>query len=104
MTKASFHSNMPSLRYFAGFDDHSMNPLAAWQMKPIQMIGIIRLMEVYGIVRKNPIRRSAIMNITPMMTALPKAWNVRASGQPHDSLTHVAIDVDSSQSSMFSLL
>src|SRR5215471_12255703 len=55
-------------------------------------------------VRNKPNKRRAMMNMTPMMTALPNAWNVSASGQPHDSFTHVAIAVDSSQSSMSSLL
>jgi hypothetical protein len=43
------------------------------------------------------------MNMSPTTVAIPSAWMVSASGQPHDSSTHIANGEFASHSSTFTL-
>src|SRR5262245_23514221 len=89
-TSVNLVSNITSDRYCAGFVTHSVKPLRTWQMTPIQTTGTSLLMAVYGIVRNTPSRRRPMIDMRPTTIAVPNAWNVKAIGQPHDSLTHIA--------------
>src|SRR5713101_2499280 len=103
ITSVNFTSNIPSARYCAGFVIHSVKPLMTWSTTAIQTRGTSLFNEVYGIVRNNPSRRRPMMDMRPTTVAVPNAWIVSASGQPHDSLTHIAYGVCASHSSTFSL-
>src|SRR5260370_10524519 len=94
-----FPSNMPSARYCPGFVSHSVTPLIIWHAAANQMNGRSLFIEVYGIVRNSPNRRRPMMNVRPTTVAVPKAWIVTSSGQPHHSLTHSTYEVCSTQSS-----
>src|SRR5215467_2334710 len=100
----NFTSNMPSARYCPGFVSHSVTPLMIWHAAANQMNGTSLFIAVYGIVRNSPNRRRPMINVRPTTVAVPKAWIVSASGQPHDSLTHSAYEVCSSQLSTFTFL
>src|SRR5262245_8910708 len=104
ITSVNFTSNMPSARYCPGFVSHSVTPLRIWHAAANQMNGTNLFIEVYGIVPNSPNRRRPMINVSPTTVAVPKAWIVSASGQPHPSLTHSAYGVCSSQLSTATLL
>src|SRR5260221_14651431 len=97
ITSVNFTSNIPSARYCPGFVIHSVTPLMIWHAAANQMNGTSLFIEVYGIVPNSPNKRRPMMNVRPTTVAVPKAWIVSASGQPHDSLTHSTYEVCSSQ-------
>src|SRR5262245_57947381 len=79
-------------------------PLNAWMPRQTQMIGMSFCSEPAGMVRNRPMSLSPMMKLKPSMVAEPKACSVSAKGQPQDSLTQMATDVDSSNSNMRDLL
>src|SRR5262249_36100446 len=83
-TAVNFTSNMPSARYCPGFVSHSVTPLMIWHAAANQMNGTSLFIAVYGIVRNSSNRRRPMINVRPTTVAVPKAWIVSASGQPHD--------------------
>src|SRR4051794_27763787 len=99
MTSENFHRNIPSERYLAGFEAHSVNPLKTWIAMPAQMMGISLFSEVYGMVWNKPSIRRQMMKMRPTTIAFPNACSVSANGQPQDSLTHTAYCVFVSHSS-----
>src|SRR5712671_1814342 len=86
MISATLSMNAPSATYCAGFAIHSVKPLRICSTSATQITGNSRLSEVYGISVNHPSSLRQMMRMKPTTSAVPSAWTVSASGQPHTSV------------------